>query len=246
MFSNRSVYLFFPERWSASLTSSHRIPHWKKFTTLWVDGHKPRSSCRSCRSLLTPCVRVCACTEHSSKDVCGQDYSRLFWYFLTIEMGSCYLHCLGPLHVPNCGSLFCFFVYLYIPSHLLFVSTSSLLSSYLVMPLVAQDLSHIMKRRRLTVRIITYLFYQLLRGLKVSVDDFFLLKIILHDVIYIHTCLHLLLIHLRCLKFTIKLEKELLKGHYYSQKTKSQAVEISVEDKVLGTDEVCTVNNAGW
>ncbi|XP_060930356.1 STKc_p38 domain-containing protein isoform X1 [Limanda limanda] len=37
---------------------------------------------------------------------------------------------------------------------------------YLVMPLVAQDLSHIMKRRRLTVRIITYLFYQLLRGLK--------------------------------------------------------------------------------
>ncbi|XP_034446960.1 STKc_p38 domain-containing protein isoform X1 [Hippoglossus hippoglossus] len=37
---------------------------------------------------------------------------------------------------------------------------------YLVMPLVAQDLSHIMKRRRLTIRIITYLFYQLLRGLK--------------------------------------------------------------------------------
>ncbi|XP_059189311.1 STKc_p38 domain-containing protein [Centropristis striata] len=37
---------------------------------------------------------------------------------------------------------------------------------YMVMPLVAQDLGHIMKRRSLTDRIITYLFYQLLRGLK--------------------------------------------------------------------------------
>ncbi|XP_035236691.1 STKc_p38 domain-containing protein isoform X1 [Anguilla rostrata] len=37
---------------------------------------------------------------------------------------------------------------------------------YMVMPFVAQDLSHIMKRRRLTDRIITYLFYQILRGLK--------------------------------------------------------------------------------
>ncbi|XP_010792589.1 mitogen-activated protein kinase 14A [Notothenia coriiceps] len=37
---------------------------------------------------------------------------------------------------------------------------------YMVMPLVAQDLGHIMKKRRLTDRIITYLFYQLLRGLK--------------------------------------------------------------------------------
>lgn len=37
---------------------------------------------------------------------------------------------------------------------------------YMVMPLVAQDLSHIMKKRRLTDRIITYLFYQLLKGLK--------------------------------------------------------------------------------
>ncbi|XP_051907404.1 STKc_p38 domain-containing protein isoform X1 [Hippocampus zosterae] len=37
---------------------------------------------------------------------------------------------------------------------------------YMVMPFVAQDLGHIMKKRRLTVRIITYLFYQLLRGLK--------------------------------------------------------------------------------
>ncbi|XP_036961409.1 STKc_p38 domain-containing protein isoform X2 [Acanthopagrus latus] len=37
---------------------------------------------------------------------------------------------------------------------------------YMVMPFVAQDLGHIMKRRRLTDRIITYLFYQLLRGLK--------------------------------------------------------------------------------
>ncbi|KAI3357201.1 hypothetical protein L3Q82_015661 [Scortum barcoo] len=36
----------------------------------------------------------------------------------------------------------------------------------MVMPFVAQDLGHIMKRRRLTDRIITYLFYQLLRGLK--------------------------------------------------------------------------------
>ncbi|XP_077370890.1 mitogen-activated protein kinase 12 isoform X1 [Festucalex cinctus] len=37
---------------------------------------------------------------------------------------------------------------------------------YMVMPFVAQDLGHIMKKRRLTNRIITYLFYQLLRGLK--------------------------------------------------------------------------------
>uniref|UniRef100_A0A673CSE6 mitogen-activated protein kinase n=1 Tax=Sphaeramia orbicularis TaxID=375764 RepID=A0A673CSE6_9TELE len=39
---------------------------------------------------------------------------------------------------------------------------------YMVMPFVAQDLGHIMKKRRLTDRIIVYLFYQLLRGLKVS------------------------------------------------------------------------------
>ncbi|KAJ8258179.1 hypothetical protein GJAV_G00194040 [Gymnothorax javanicus] len=37
---------------------------------------------------------------------------------------------------------------------------------YMVMPFVAQDLGHIMKRRRLTDCIITYLFYQILRGLK--------------------------------------------------------------------------------
>ncbi|KAL7397945.1 hypothetical protein ABVT39_002149 [Epinephelus coioides] len=37
---------------------------------------------------------------------------------------------------------------------------------YMVMPLVAQDLGHIMKKRRLSDRITTYLFYQLLRGLK--------------------------------------------------------------------------------
>ncbi|XP_061760901.1 STKc_p38 domain-containing protein isoform X2 [Nerophis ophidion] len=37
---------------------------------------------------------------------------------------------------------------------------------YMVMPFVAQDLGHIMKKRRLSQRIITYLFYQLLRGLK--------------------------------------------------------------------------------
>uniref|UniRef100_A0A8C4Z963 mitogen-activated protein kinase n=1 Tax=Gadus morhua TaxID=8049 RepID=A0A8C4Z963_GADMO len=39
---------------------------------------------------------------------------------------------------------------------------------YMVMPLVAQDLGHIMKKRRLADRIVIYLFYQLLRGLKVS------------------------------------------------------------------------------
>ncbi|KAI4873763.1 hypothetical protein NFI96_010627 [Prochilodus magdalenae] len=38
---------------------------------------------------------------------------------------------------------------------------------YLVMPFVAQDLGHIMKKRRLTEKVIVYLFYQLLRGLKV-------------------------------------------------------------------------------
>ncbi|XP_038865917.1 mitogen-activated protein kinase 12-like [Salvelinus namaycush] len=37
---------------------------------------------------------------------------------------------------------------------------------YMVMPFVAQDLGRIMKSRRLTDRIIVYLFYQLLRGLK--------------------------------------------------------------------------------
>uniref|UniRef100_A0A6Q2YKV1 mitogen-activated protein kinase n=1 Tax=Esox lucius TaxID=8010 RepID=A0A6Q2YKV1_ESOLU len=37
---------------------------------------------------------------------------------------------------------------------------------YLVMPFVAKDLGHIMKKRRLTDRVIVYLFYQLLRGLK--------------------------------------------------------------------------------
>ncbi|XP_056450643.1 STKc_p38 domain-containing protein [Gadus macrocephalus] len=37
---------------------------------------------------------------------------------------------------------------------------------YMVMPLVAQDLGHIMKKRRLADRIVIYLFYQLLRGLK--------------------------------------------------------------------------------
>uniref|UniRef100_A0A673L6Q6 mitogen-activated protein kinase n=1 Tax=Sinocyclocheilus rhinocerous TaxID=307959 RepID=A0A673L6Q6_9TELE len=38
---------------------------------------------------------------------------------------------------------------------------------YMVMPFVAQDLGHIMKRKRLTSKVITYLFYQILRGLKV-------------------------------------------------------------------------------
>ncbi|XP_006785791.1 STKc_p38 domain-containing protein [Neolamprologus brichardi] len=37
---------------------------------------------------------------------------------------------------------------------------------YMVMPFVAQDLGHIMKTKRLSNRIVTYLFYQLLRGLK--------------------------------------------------------------------------------
>uniref|UniRef100_A0A8C7DCI8 mitogen-activated protein kinase n=1 Tax=Oncorhynchus kisutch TaxID=8019 RepID=A0A8C7DCI8_ONCKI len=37
---------------------------------------------------------------------------------------------------------------------------------YMVMPFVAQDLGRIMKSRSLTDRIIVYLFYQLLRGLK--------------------------------------------------------------------------------
>ncbi|KAJ8017134.1 hypothetical protein DPEC_G00014600 [Dallia pectoralis] len=37
---------------------------------------------------------------------------------------------------------------------------------YLVMPFVAKDLGHIMKKRKLTDRVVTYLFYQLLRGLK--------------------------------------------------------------------------------
>lgn len=51
----------------------------------------------------------------------------------------------------------------------LLIFVSVVLSSYMVMPFVAQDLGNIMKRRRLTDRVITYLFYQLLRGLKVRV-----------------------------------------------------------------------------
>ncbi|TRY96517.1 hypothetical protein DNTS_029426 [Danionella cerebrum] len=37
---------------------------------------------------------------------------------------------------------------------------------YMVMPFVAQDLGHIMKRKQLTSKVTTYLFYQILRGLK--------------------------------------------------------------------------------
>lgn len=46
--------------------------------------------------------------------------------------------------------------------------------SYLVMPFVAQDLGHIMKRRRLSEKVIVYLFYQLLKGLKVWALSYFL------------------------------------------------------------------------
>ncbi|KAI7793910.1 STKc_p38 domain-containing protein [Triplophysa rosa] len=37
---------------------------------------------------------------------------------------------------------------------------------YMVMPFVARDLGHIMRRKQLTSKVITYLFYQILRGLK--------------------------------------------------------------------------------
>lgn len=53
----------------------------------------------------------------------------------------------------------------------------------MVMPFVAQDLGHIMKKRRLSDRIITYLFYQLLRGLKASVNVFICLIVIVQDFI---------------------------------------------------------------
>lgn len=46
-----------------------------------------------------------------------------------------------------------------------------LLPSYMVMPFVAQDLGHIMKRKQLTSNVITYLFYQILRGLKVCLHS---------------------------------------------------------------------------
>uniref|UniRef100_A0A8C1QWD0 mitogen-activated protein kinase n=1 Tax=Cyprinus carpio TaxID=7962 RepID=A0A8C1QWD0_CYPCA len=45
------------------------------------------------------------------------------------------------------------------------------LPSYMVMPFVAQDLGHIMKRKQLTSKVITYLFYQILRGLKVCLHS---------------------------------------------------------------------------
>lgn len=73
------------------------------------------------------------------------------------------LHSDGPLSSNCLGTHFV--PYLFVVS----------LSSYMVMPFVAQDLGHIMKKRRLTDRIITYLFYQLLRGLKVRLL-FFILK----------------------------------------------------------------------
>lgn len=44
---------------------------------------------------------------------------------------------------------------------------SNIFPSYMVMPFVAQDLGHIMKKKQLTSKVITYLFYQILRGLKV-------------------------------------------------------------------------------
>lgn len=80
-----------------------------------------------------------------------------------------------------CSSLCLLIYFSYL---LLFVSPSPSLPSYMVMPFVAQDLGHIMKRKRLTDRIITYLFYQLLRGLKVSVYVFIYLIVILQDVLY--------------------------------------------------------------
>uniref|UniRef100_A0A672MZ74 mitogen-activated protein kinase n=1 Tax=Sinocyclocheilus grahami TaxID=75366 RepID=A0A672MZ74_SINGR len=42
---------------------------------------------------------------------------------------------------------------------------------YMVMPFVAQDLGHIMKRKQLTSKVISYLFYQILRGLKVCLHS---------------------------------------------------------------------------
>ena len=80
--------------------------------------------------------------------------------------------CVYPLHSDEPLSPNCFNTHL-IPY--LFVDS---LSSYMVMPFVAQDLGHIMKRRRLTDRIITYLFYQLLRGLKVRLLFFVLNPIV--------------------------------------------------------------------
>lgn len=44
---------------------------------------------------------------------------------------------------------------------------SNICPSYMVMPFVAQDLGHIMKKKQLTSKVIIYLFYQILRGLKV-------------------------------------------------------------------------------
>uniref|UniRef100_A0A3B3T4Q1 mitogen-activated protein kinase n=1 Tax=Paramormyrops kingsleyae TaxID=1676925 RepID=A0A3B3T4Q1_9TELE len=52
---------------------------------------------------------------------------------------------------------------------------------YMVMPFVAQDLSHIMKRKKLTDHISTYLFYQILRGLKYIHSAGIIHRVSIHD-----------------------------------------------------------------
>lgn len=144
----------------------------EKFQTLWVSSQRPHSSAGS-RSLSRPRVRVCACMKCTSKDVWEQAFSWLSWLVCAAGFShhsnelpsSVYLLSFCPL--PICWSIRCFFLTVCLP-HPSSSSCSSSLFSYIVMPFVAQDLGHIMKRRRLTDRIITYLFYQLLRGLKVS------------------------------------------------------------------------------
>lgn len=143
----------------------------EKFQTLWVGNQKPHS-CASCHSLLRALVCVCVHVWKSSgMDVWEQASSWLFWLLCAVVFPHHSNELFTSVHVswltlfpfPIC----CFYLY-FLPLWLFVSLTLHLsLSSYMVMPFVAQDLGHIMKKRRLTDRIITYLFYQLLRGLQV-------------------------------------------------------------------------------
>lgn len=134
------------------MTSSHLTPRWRNSKPCESGSRNPHSVA-SCSSLSTVSVRVCACM----RCLCG-------WEICGSKCCPC--RCVSP------------------PKHSKFLTSALPVthrsppalrspSSYMVMPFVAQDLGHIMKRRRLTDRIIVYLFYQLLRGLKVSLCPLF-------------------------------------------------------------------------
>lgn len=152
------------------MTSSHLTLHWKNFKPceLEIRNHILVRVVTACWDPVCVCVHV---WKSSGMDVWEQASSWLFWLLCAVVFSHHSNELFTSVHVswltlfpfPIC----CF--YPYFPPLWLFVSLTLhlSLSSYMVMPFVAQDLGHIMKKRRLTDRIITYLFYQLLRGLQV-------------------------------------------------------------------------------